>query len=784
MPAPSRSLADDIRGRTDDELIELVLARPDLARPTPADLTGLAARASTRASVQRALEALDLGRLQVIEALVVAGQVEGTSLLDLLGVSPADPSERGIVAAAVDDLWTRALVWRDGEAAHVVRTVPHVLGASIAGLGPPRRDLRPAGPRLDVTQLRSAIDDAPGPARAILDRLAWGPATAVPPSGAAGQQALRWLVEHDLLVATESNRVVLPREVGLALRGGRLHREPQLGPPELPTRDLSAAVVDTVAGGAASDLLVRVEELASTWGAEPPRVLRGGGLSQRDLRVTGDSLDLPPERAAFLIELAYAAELVGDDAGIAPVWAPTADLDLWSASATGDRWARLARAWLASTRAPHLVGKRVADAPVNALGPAVQWPGVRGVRLMVLSELALLPAGHAPTADDLRQRLVWRQPLRSHEQLAEAVDAVLREAEWLGVTGRGALSSAGRALLHAAGPTPALGTAGSLEEATRSSDPGIPSPDRARSDDPVAATMAAHLPDPIDHILLQADLTAVAPGPLVGDLATFLRLGSELESRGGATVHRFTPTSIRRALDAGWTADTLLDMLHTASRTPVPQPLEYLVTDVARQHGRTRVGGCAAYIRSDDPATLDRMLAARELAAARLRRIAPTVIVSPADPVVLLEMLRDHGFAPVAEGSDGAVVVTETVARRARALPRHNAPVTSVVDEAFTRELVAALRAGEATAERRRVEETHRDGPAIPATDPVVTLAVLRDAMADRHGVWIGVTDRLGATTRHLVHPRRIEGGRVWATDEAGHEQSWSVHRITGATVE
>jgi hypothetical protein len=775
MATPSRSLADDIRGRTDDELVELILARPDLARPTPADLTGLAARASTRASVQRALEALDLGRLQVVEALVVAGQTEGTSLHDLLGVPDDDRDAAQIVAAAVEDLWTRALVWREGKATHVVRTVPHVLGASIAGLGPPLRDLRPGAPRLGSTQLEAAVDDAPEAARAILDRMAWGPATAVPPSGATGRQALHWLVEHHLLVATESDRVVLPREVALLLRGGRLHREPQLGPPELPTRDVSAKVVDTVAGGAASDLLVRVEELTTTWGADPPRVLRAGGLSQRDLRLTGESLDLPAERAAFLIELAYAADLVGDDAAIAPVWAPTADLDAWSASASGDRWARLARAWFSSTRAPHLVGQRVADAPVNALAAAVHRPGVRGVRVMVLSELALLPDGHAPTPDDLRRRLAWRQPRRPPEEFAETVAAVLREAEWLGVTGRGALSTAGRALLHTTGAGQHRATP------AHSSDPAVHRPADA---DPVAAAMAPHLPDPIDHILLQADLTAVAPGPLVGDLAAFLRLAAELESRGGATVHRFTPTSVRRALDAGWTADTVLDTLRTASRTPVPQPLEYLVTDVARKHGRTRVGSCAAYIRSDDPATLERMLASRELAVARLRRIAPTVLVSPTDPIVLVELLRDHGFAPVAEGADGIVVVTEPVARRARTLPRYSAPVTTTVDEAFSRDLVTALRSGEQASDLRRLEETHRAGPAIPATDPVVTLAVLRDAMADRHGVWIGVTDRLGATTRHLVHPRRIEGGRVWVMDEAGHEQSWSVHRITGATVE
>ena len=67
--------------------------------------------------------------------------------------------------------------------------------------------------------------------------------------------------------------------------------------------------------------------------------------------------------------------------------------------------------------------------------------------------------------------------------------------------------------------------------------------------DPTAA-LAALLPEPVDHVLLQADLTAVAPGPLESQLARKLQLVADVESRGGATVYRFTPTSVRRALDS------------------------------------------------------------------------------------------------------------------------------------------------------------------------------------------------------------------------------------------
>lgn len=752
MATPSRSLADDIRGRSDAELIDLVLARPDLARPAPADLTSLAARAGTRASVQRAVEALDRGHLQVLEAIVVAGDAADRSvLLHLLGTDDATT-----VDTIVQDLWRAALLWRGADGDHVVRTVPEVLGTTVAGLGAPMHELRPSAPpeHADPDRIRATIAEAPDDSRAMLERMTWGPAFGVLPTAQPGRTTARWLLEHHLLVPVSTDRVAMPREVGLVLRDGRLHRSVELTPPAIEAR--SVTLVDGAAGGAASECLTHVDELAAAWGADPPRVLRAGGLSVRDLRVTQLALDLDPEHTAFVVELAYAAGLVADDGEVVPVWAPTSEIDEWSSSEAGHRWATLALAWLGSTRAPHLVGRRsTGTGPANALGPDVQWPAIRAIRREVLRELASLEQGSAPDRGSLRGRLAWRRPNRSAAVLDEAVEAVLREADWLGVTGRGALSEAGRALLA--------------------------SPD---SLDDVAACMAAHLPSPVDHILVQADLTAVAPGPLVGGLGSFMRLAADVESRGGATVYRFTPESVRRALDAGWTAADFTETVRRSSRTPVPQPLEYLVSDVARKHGQTRIGGAAAYIRSDDEAVLDTMLASRDLAPLRLRRLAPTVLVSSADPRVLVDLLRDNGFAPVHEGQDGTVVHAETPRRRAGSRRRGPSPMVSPVDRPYTQSLVDGLRAAEATADQRRVEDESRPGPRIQAMDPVVTLSLLRDAVADRHGVWIGYSDGHGATSRHLIHPQRVEGGRVRATDESGHEKSFSVHRITGATLE
>ncbi|NEC35718.1 helicase-associated domain-containing protein, partial [Streptomyces rubrogriseus] len=138
--------------------------------------------------------------------------------------------------------------------------------------------------------------------------------------------------------------------------------------------------------------------------------------------------------------------------------------------------------------------------------------------------------------------------------------------------------------------------------------------ERAAATATAARLLAPLFPEPLDHVLLQADLTAVAPGPLERGLADVLGVLADVESKGGATVYRFTPGSVRRALDAGQSAADLHAFLARHSRTPVPQPLTYLIDDVARRHGRLRVGAASAYVRCDDDATLDEILADKRAA--------------------------------------------------------------------------------------------------------------------------------------------------------------------------
>ncbi|MPY81405.1 MAG: DNA-binding protein, partial [Actinophytocola sp.] len=148
------------------------------------------------------------------------------------------------------------------------------------------------------------------------------------------------------------------------------------------------------------------------------------------------------------------------------------------------------------------------------------------MRALVLTTLAELPPGAAPDADGVRGVIRWRRPRRGGQLRDDLVRWTLREAELIGLTGQGALASYVRPVLD------------------------------GRPRDAVAA-LDAVLPEPLDHVLLQADLTAVAPGPLRSDIARELAAMTDVESRGGASVHRFTPASVRRALDEGRSAAEL-----------------------------------------------------------------------------------------------------------------------------------------------------------------------------------------------------------------------------------
>lgn len=730
-----------------DRLAEVLARRPDCLTPPPRDLSELARRLQARDSVTIALQGLPLPAVQLVEVLQSIGgpAVTGDQLAAALGRTPEDPE----VDATLSILAQRALVWSEAgalrmagplwsafpyplglgaPAQQLLRTLPAAQLCEIAKrLGVPNSAKAISGRLAGADAVRAIVESAPGTVRKLLMEIAFhGPTV-------AARHGLDWALERGLLVHDGWRHAQMPAEVARALRGPQWRPRFDPRPPEADLTEVEPEAVDREAAAAAGTAIEQITTLLGSCASTPVGLLKSGGVGVRELRRLSRTVGCGEPAVRLWLELAYAAGLMS---AVRDQVLPTEEYDAWCAAEPAGRLVPLLTAWLHLPAAP-----LVNPAPDGAPPPAALTRDpislyTFDLRPQVLGVAAEVPPGYGITgAKSVESAMTWRSPLLvgAVPDGGALIESVWREAELLGVVAHGALTSLGKALL----------------------------------DETLPEVAEKLLPAAVRTAMFQADLTAVVPGVPAAELAALLDLAADRESRGGATTWRFGPASVRRALDSGLDSAGLLAALREYGE--LPQPLEYLIGDVARRHGAIRVRAVGCVLHADDPALLAEVASARALAALRLTLLAPTVLASASPVADTLTALRAAGYAPVGESADGTARIEKAPRQRARAT-RRRPPPRPRPQPPDPHEIATALRT--AGSEPGQLSLDDLDEPDAPEPIDGLADAVLRHtghlsrheqatllaALGDGTPIEISYTNAEGVSSVRVIEPVELNG--------------------------
>ncbi|MGI5270541.1 helicase-associated domain-containing protein [Nonomuraea sp. CA-218870] len=664
-----------LRTLDEDRLARVLTHRPDaLAAPWPRRLDTLAQRLSNGFAVMAALRALPLPCLQLAEACLVLNRPTAGRLTGFLAAPRAE------VDRWLDHLYDHALACptADGEI-HLAEAVARYWSAPL-GLGEPldhylnswttsgdtlralarslglpphaskRRMILRVGEALsDGDHLAALLRHAPDGTTELLDAFAWdGPVREVDGGRfVTPGTPERWAADHGLLYRPSWNVAEMPREVALSRRGPGYHPPFTPRAPEVATIPVDPEEVDHLMTLAAPHVVERCAALLDNTSKTPLPLLKTGGVGVREVRRIAKETGCDEDETRLLLEICAVARLLAWDEESGGL-VPTERFDRWRLDEGAARLRVLLSAWWRMERSSL---RKIDGRYGTVLGDDQSGAAMARIRHAVLPALLRLPSATAFAGlDSLVDNVHWHAPLLDRDLLDRCASAVIDESRLLGLVVNDALTDLGRALAALAA------------KAGGESDDAAPLVER----DPalVEASIRA-LASVRRSALFGPDLTAVVTGPPSAELAELLDRVAERESRGAASVWRFTTESVRRALDRGYDADELLEEL--AGVGAVPQPLEYLVRDVARRHGEVTVTTVGCVVQASDPALLAEIAAHRRLSRLGLRLLAPTVLIASADAERTLAVLREAGYAPVPVADTGEIAIRRTRAEE----PRH-----------------------------------------------------------------------------------------------------------------
>jgi hypothetical protein len=367
-----------------------------------------------------------------------------------------------------------------------------------------------------------------------------------------------------------------------------------------PVSSVDSRLTDHVAAERAFGTTAAIAELLAELEREASRELARGGIALPDSKRLAAAMSVSLEQVPELHNIAARAGLIAIDNA---QWLPTPEAASWTVESSGERWARLAGAWL------------------DKLPPDIRH--VLAVR------------SHSVWGERLEEFVGWLFPAGG-DWMRDRIRVYTRDAERLGISAHHTPSRPG-AILLMSGPAKA------------------------------AEAMAALFPPEVHKVYLQHDLSIVSPGPLLPPLDARLRTMADVESRALASTYRVSSSSLNRAMTLGESAHSIREFLTSISLTGIPQPLAYLLAETEARYGLLRVGsiegdsesGARSYIRSDDRSLLGTLVVDQSLSPLGLLRTSEQRVVSRFGRDIVFWSLSEAKYPVAAENERHEVIVLQ-----------------------------------------------------------------------------------------------------------------------------
>lgn len=268
-----------------------------------------------------------------------------------------------------------------------------------------------------------------------------------------------------------------------------------------------------------------------------------------------------------------------------------------------------------------------------------------------------------------------------------------------------------------------------------------------------------YFPTTSNRIIVQADLSVIAPGPLNLDIEKKLRAFLEADKVGLASHFRISALSLSYALETGLTVDQIRSTLTELSGKQLPQPVEYLLADVARRFGRLRVvaddSGTSSFIEVHEPALALELANDVRMRSLSLRQIEPLRLFTKFSTDVAYFTLRENGHLAVRVSAKGKIVSPEKIAFGAQAV----SPVNPI------EVTLAKLRAADSSA---------------GSSDDDTKLRQVQLAIKNKANIRVVYVGRDGGEYEFVLDPIGLANGRLRGRDrKADIERTLPLANIT-----